>query len=142
MDTTTFSAGTVLFKKGDDADAAYLVQKGVVEISIGEGDSKKVLGEIAEGGLFGEMALISHAPRMATATTKTDCICIVVPNAVFSTILDKSDAFTRALILSLIGHIRSQHKDDDAAPMPEGDSGAQFFMPTGGGGYKEFKKKT
>lgn len=139
MEATTFPADTVLFRKGDAADAAYLVQLGTVEISIGEDDNRKVLGEITEGGLFGEMALISNAPRMATATTRTDTTCIVVPNAVFKSILDTSDAFTRALILSLIGHIRSQHKDDEPdipAESPQvGD--AQFFMPQVGGGYKE-----
>ncbi len=145
MDTTTFPAGTILFEQGDEADAAYLVQKGCIEISVGGGDTRRILNDITEGGLFGEMALISHLPRMATAIAKTDTICIVVPNAVFKSILDKSDAFTRALILSLIDHIRSQHKDvaPDALPLAEdmaaeGDaSDVQFFTPQRDGGYRE-----
>ncbi len=140
MDTTTFPADTVLFKQGDEADAAYLVQQGSIEISIGEGEARKILNTITDGALFGEMALISNQPRMATATARTDTTCVVVPNAVFSAILDNSDAFTRALILSLIGHIRSQHKGEPPAAPPTEDpagGGVQFYTPKVGGGYRE-----
>ncbi len=151
-----FPADTILFEQGDMADAAYLVQKGCIEISIdadtgtGGGDSRKILSDITDGGVVGEMALISNQPRMARARAKTETTCVVVPHAVFDSILDKSDAFTRALILSLIGHIRSQHKDSPhgnesptAAPLVEdvaadGDgSGAQFFTPQRDGGYRQ-----
>lgn len=144
METTTFPADTVLFHKGDGADAAYLVQSGAVEISIGEGEGRKILGEITDGGLFGEMALITDDPRMATARTKVETTCYVVPESVFKSTVDKTDAFTRALILGLIGHIRSHHDSGDweaevelpAGENPE-DQGAQFYMPQVGGGYKE-----
>ena len=127
MEATHFPAGTVLFNEGDDADAAYLVQDGIVDILIGD----EIVGEVAAGRLFGEMALISSKPRAATARTKTDVSCIVVPRPVFDSILRNADAFTRALIQSLIEHVRSsnRHKEDE--------EDVQFFMPQKDGSYRE-----
>ncbi len=132
MEPTTFPAGTVLFNQGDEADAAYLVQSGTVEIIIGEGAEAKTVAEINAGTLFGEMALISPAPRAATAQTKVETTCIVVPKSVFNSILRNTDAFTRALINSLIQHVRSSHLPADAAADPD----VQFFMPQRDGSYK------
>lgn len=127
MEPTQFPAGTILFDQGDVADAAYLVQDGIVEIVLDD----QVVGEVGAGRLFGEMALISSKPRAATARTKTDVTCIVVPRPVFDSILRNADAFTRALIQSLIEHVRSSNRRNDDEP------DAQFFMPQKDGSYRE-----
>ena len=71
MEKETFPAVTGLFREGDDEDIAYLIESGAVEISRGERSEKKVTSEISGSGLFGEMALISNLPRIATATGST-----------------------------------------------------------------------
>ncbi|MEQ8664293.1 MAG: cyclic nucleotide-binding domain-containing protein [Rhodospirillales bacterium] len=129
MEATQFPAGEILFDEGDEADAAYLVQDGIVEIVI----DGKVVGEVGAGRLFGEMALISAKPRAATARTKTEVTCIVVPRPVFDSILRNADAFTRALIQSLIQHVRSSNRSSD----DEDDADVQFFMPQKDGSYQQ-----
>ena len=67
------SENTVLFRQGDVGDCLYIVQEGRVKIATADSIGKeKVLAFFGEGGLFGEMALLTGAPRTATATCATD----------------------------------------------------------------------
>ena len=42
-----------------------------------------MLGTIRDGGMFGEMALIDAAPRMADAIAAKDTTCLIVPKDKF-----------------------------------------------------------
>lgn len=146
MDLKRFSAGTSLFREGDAADIAFLIDSGVVEISKDVSGTEIVLGEIRAGQLFAEMALINDQPRTASATAKEDTVCYVVPRAVFKSELDNVDAFMKAMVLSLIGHIHSlmakldrsgQGGDYLSEAADEENSDVTFNFPDGKGGYKE-----
>jgi CRP-like cAMP-binding protein len=63
-----FKAGEVIFKEGDAATEFFVIQRGKVEIRIGN----RLLGTLSDHDIFGEMALIDTAPRSATAIAATD----------------------------------------------------------------------
>ena len=107
MDRQTFKAGEVLFQQGDDATDAYLVESGAIEISVNKGPDKQVLGVIEAGNLFGEMALINNLPRMATAIAASESVCVVIHQKVLRNLIENSDPLMSALLLNLIGHVRS-----------------------------------
>ncbi|MDB5541369.1 MAG: cyclic nucleotide-binding protein [Devosia sp.] len=65
--TEAFSAGQVIFNAGDEARQLYLVKSGEVEIRLGD----RVLETVGPDGVFGEMALIDHSFRSASAVGKT-----------------------------------------------------------------------
>ena len=71
------SSGTILFKEGDRADAMYIVQQGEIEIAINQGEH--VLATLEKGSSFGEQAVVGTKYRMATATAKTDAVCLEIP---------------------------------------------------------------
>ncbi len=137
MDVETFSAGTILFREGDEGDTAYLVERGSIEISSGDGEDRRVLGEIADGSMFGEMALISSLPRMATATAKVDTSCVVIPRKIFRVLLFEADNIMKSLVLSLIGHVRSLN--DELNPADESKTGVEFFYRGIEGVYERVK---
>src|SRR6185295_2940243 len=66
-----FSAGTKM----------YLLLEGDVTLSVG----KKPIGIVNQGEIFGEMASISHSPRSATATAKSECKVIALDEKQFLT---------------------------------------------------------
>ena len=135
MDIETFGAGTVLFREGDAGDAAYLVERGVIEISNGDGAERRILGEIVDGSMFGEMALLSDMPRMATATAKVDTTCVVLPRKVFRVLLFEADDILKALVLNLIGHVRSlNQKLNPTEPVSQG---VEFFYRGDDGTYRK-----
>lgn len=57
-----------LFREGDDAQAGYIVARGEIVMSRGEGDDRKILATCDTGCLIGEIALFINTKRPATAT--------------------------------------------------------------------------
>jgi trk system potassium uptake protein TrkA len=63
-------AGSEIFKKGDPGESFFVVLAGEVRM-LGEGG--QLVGTVGQGGFFGELALLTGEPRMATAVTGTAC---------------------------------------------------------------------
>lgn len=64
----TFAAGELIIKQGDAADGMYFVEQGEVKISVLDEDGREVeINRITKGGYFGELALVTHRPRAASA---------------------------------------------------------------------------
>ena len=59
----------VIFYQGDSGVGMYIIENGKVEIIVEP--THQVLAELSDGEFFGEMALLSEAPRSATARSKT-----------------------------------------------------------------------
>jgi len=66
-------AGRVLFKEGDPGNTMYIIQKGRVKITKRIGDVDKILMVLQKGDFFGEMSIVTQAPRTATATAIDTC---------------------------------------------------------------------
>jgi len=74
-----FKPGEVVFREGDDARGeAYVVHAGGVEIRKRFDGEERVLGKLAEGDLFGEMALFRKAPRSADVVAASDVELLVI----------------------------------------------------------------
>ena len=71
--------GETVFSEGDGGDCMFAVQEGSVDLVVG-GD---VVETVAAGGIFGEMALIEHEPRSATAVARTPAKLAVVDERQF-----------------------------------------------------------
>ncbi|KAG1701288.1 cAMP-dependent protein kinase type II regulatory subunit [Nymphon striatum] len=65
----TYGDETLIIKQGDDADGMYFVEAGTVKITVfNENDGKEIeVSRLSEGQYFGELALVTHKPRAASA---------------------------------------------------------------------------
>ncbi len=61
-----FDAGQLVFEQGDKADALYVICGGKARVFRTDGDARMDLATLEEGSFFGEMALLSEAPRSAS----------------------------------------------------------------------------
>jgi len=59
--------GTHLFKEGDQATAAYLVQDGNVDLYRGQNELKRVVARVSAGSVLGDIAMFSDAPYISSA---------------------------------------------------------------------------
>ena len=62
-----FKEGDYIIQEGEMGNEMFVLIKGVVEIIKGEGEDEVVLFEIQPGDEFGEMALLRHTTRSASA---------------------------------------------------------------------------
>ena len=68
MKTETFKNGGIIFREGDAGDCLYEVIIGKVGVYADYGTEKQqLLAEYYQDQYFGEMGLLEHAPRSATA---------------------------------------------------------------------------
>ncbi|MGH9711718.1 MAG: cyclic nucleotide-binding domain-containing protein [Candidatus Acidiferrales bacterium] len=61
-----FGPGEVIFQQGEEGDCAYFIHGGEVEVVRQEDGAEQVIAKLSRGQYFGEMSLISDAPRNAT----------------------------------------------------------------------------
>lgn len=102
----TFAPGRTIFRRGEEAHCAYLIQSGLVEITreTPEGEAV-VLGHAGVGSVFGEMALLRDANRAATVTAVELTVCEVIQRQRFEELLRAAPTLIRQLINSYVGRI-------------------------------------
>jgi signal-transduction protein with cAMP-binding, CBS, and nucleotidyltransferase domain len=82
-----FGPGEVIFQQGEEGDCAYFIHGGEVEVVKQEGGAEQVVAKLSRGQYFGEMALISEAPRNATVRSLSPVRLAVLGKNNFLTML-------------------------------------------------------
>jgi EAL domain-containing protein (putative c-di-GMP-specific phosphodiesterase class I) len=106
-DRERYRAGELIFAEGDAPNGAYLIESGRIEITTMQFNEPRVLGELGPGMLLGEMAVIDHSPRTASARALTDCRLIPINREQFAERLAAADPVVRALLMSQLSRYRS-----------------------------------
>src|SRR5258708_24310259 len=78
----------VLWRQGEPGDALYIVTGGRIRLSTTDpSGNEKVLTHFTDGQFFGEMALLTGAPRSATASAETASQVLVLDKHSFDQLL-------------------------------------------------------
>jgi CRP/FNR family transcriptional regulator, cyclic AMP receptor protein len=99
----SFKAGDVIFREGDPAVELLVVKSGTVEIRIHD----RLIDTLGERSIFGEMALIDHGPRSATAVALTDATLIPLGDKGFSLLVAYAPNFALSVLRVLAKHLRA-----------------------------------
>lgn len=68
LNPRTFEDAECVIRQGDAADGMYFVEAGTVRITVAsENDIEIEVSRVTKGGYFGELALVTHRPRAASA---------------------------------------------------------------------------
>ena len=105
-----FNQDEEIFVEGDTGDGAYFILDGKVRVITFNSDFKEIVfGELGEGQIFGEMALIDDKPRSASVIPITTCKVAFMSRKQFDYLIQiKSDIayhFMSSVCLSLFRHI-------------------------------------
>ncbi len=102
-----FSPGRQVFQEGDPGDGLYLVNEGLVEISVTlTGGLRQVLSEIGPGELFGEMAVFEDKARSAGAVAKQHTVAAFLPRQEILKLIEKSPPAAFALLREISRRLR------------------------------------
>ncbi len=105
-----FKQDEIIFKEGDDATCAYLIETGRVLVYLNEEATEVPLRILGEGEVFGEMALIDNNKRSATCKALTDVETIIVTREQLLDRIHESDPIVQLLMRVLLERLRSQNE--------------------------------
>jgi CRP-like cAMP-binding protein len=119
-------AGTVVCRRGEPGDCAYIVEEGAVEARIGLGPDGVTLRRLGPGDVFGEMSLLTGEPRSADNVVVADAVLWVLDRADFQALIARSVPLLRALTRTLAERMaqNAERLEGRAEPPGEGDDGA------------------
>jgi CRP-like cAMP-binding protein len=67
---TNFDIDDYIFKEGDDGDCAYIIDSGMVEISLDKDGHKLVVATLTKGDILGEMAIVNWHAKLTLVSSK------------------------------------------------------------------------
>jgi len=109
----TVPAGTVLFKEGDPGDEMFVVQSGRVQLTRSASGQEVLIAVLPTGEFFGEMAILNHRPRTATATVLEETRLLVIhANKVASMLRENAEVAVR-LIQKLAARLEQANEQID-----------------------------
>ncbi len=82
--------GEEIIKQGEIGDKFYLISSGEVSVNVKKGFGNKKVASLGDGDFFGEMALVTELPRMATIIAETPVELFVLYKRDFKKILMKN----------------------------------------------------
>jgi CRP/FNR family transcriptional regulator, cyclic AMP receptor protein len=97
-------AGATIFSQGEAGHVMYGIIEGEVELRDGHG----LLRTLGPDDSFGEMALIDHAPRSATAIARTDAKLAVLDERRFLFLVQETPMFALQVMHTLAERLRHQ----------------------------------
>jgi CRP-like cAMP-binding protein len=92
-----FVAGQKVIEEGQPGDSFFILAEGDVEVSRKAGERIIKLARLHPGAVFGEMALVSKAPRTATVTAVEDCDLVELKRASLEHEAQRLASVTQAL---------------------------------------------
>jgi CRP-like cAMP-binding protein len=123
LDRRVWIPGEIILKEGEEGNRAYIIQEGKVEVFRTVNGKKITLGTRETGDVLGEMALIGHVARNASAIAVTKTVCVVISRMDFEQTVKRATPLMRGLLRILVTNVRSL--DEVAigvAPRPGGES--------------------
>jgi small-conductance mechanosensitive channel/CRP-like cAMP-binding protein len=93
-----FGRGEVLTRQGGEGHWLYIIQSGQVSVQF-QNDSGQIreVRQLGPGDFFGEMSLLTGAPRTATVIALSDVICYQLDKQTFEAILQQRPALAQYL---------------------------------------------
>ena len=98
------AAGTTVFAEGDTGAEMYGLIAGAVELRKGE----QSLGVLEPGDTFGELAIVSEAPRSLTAIATEQSVLAVIDDKAFLFLVHETPTFALQVMRSMADRIRNR----------------------------------
>ena len=97
-DEVDLPAGKTLIKEGETGREFFVLVDGTADVTQGGKEIRKIMGP---GDFFGEIALISKAPRTATVTTTSPVRALVITDRAFRQLLEHSPEIAVTVLTAL-----------------------------------------
>ncbi|MGQ0585607.1 MAG: EAL domain-containing protein [Gammaproteobacteria bacterium] len=103
----TLKRGEALFKEGDHGDCAYVIETGQLEVFRTKRGRRTLLALLGPGEIVGEMAVIDHGPRTASAVAKKGTRLRQITRDLLENKVDAADPLVRVMLRLILQRYRS-----------------------------------
>ncbi len=103
----TYPPHTALFHAGEPGHMLYVIVAGQVRIEKVSASGEMIhLAYRGRGDHFGELALLDGKPRMASAVTVSECVCLTIERAAFQHCLRDAPSVASQIMATLAERLR------------------------------------
>ncbi|MCP4877324.1 MAG: EAL domain-containing protein [Gammaproteobacteria bacterium] len=106
---TTFDTDEYIFREGDPGDCAYIIDSGMVEVSLDKDGRTLVMATLTKGDIVGEMAIIDRLPRAAAARAIAPTVLTAIPLDYVSQKIEQSDPTVRMFLRLAMARYRDMN---------------------------------
>lgn len=90
LEALQVNAGEIITRQGDPADRFYIISSGEVEVLQETGGQAVVVNTLTSGQFFGEIGLLSAAPRPDSVRARTHCDLLTLGREGFKTFISSA----------------------------------------------------
>jgi CRP/FNR family cyclic AMP-dependent transcriptional regulator len=105
-DEITMTEGSLIIDQGQTGREAFIILSGDVTIK----RSGRKIAVLGAGDVVGELSLLDHGPRTASAICATDCTLLVIDQRRFISVLDDVPSIAHKLMGVLASRIRQMDR--------------------------------
>ena len=106
----SFGNGEELFRAGEPSDCAYVIMEGEVEVMADTEAGEVVAVTLSKNELFGEMGVLSNAPRSASIRAKGDVKALRITDEAFLKLLRDNPDVALDVLRQLSDKLARSHK--------------------------------
>ncbi len=100
--------GQVLFREGEDANGVWLVRSGQLELAVGGGPDRTVVGVLQAGDVDGDLGLLLSQPQSYTARSIGSSCCLFLEAAAFEWLLASHPSIARRWLSSVAQRLAAE----------------------------------
>jgi eukaryotic-like serine/threonine-protein kinase len=93
----TFAAGEPIVREGEEGDCAYIILDGHCQVSRQVGGKTQMLRLLGPGEMFGEAAVLTGSPRLATVTALMETTVAVVDRVLIQEEMERTSLMSLAV---------------------------------------------
>lgn len=106
----SFRRGELMFIEGETSTEMFIVRSGTIRILKQEGDSTVELAVLGPGSVLGELSLLDHQPRGATAQVVEDVTATVIDDALFDSTMRSIPPWLANIVQLVVKRLRDTMK--------------------------------
>lgn len=110
-----YAPGEAVVRQGDAGDTMFVVDSGELAVQVGGPDGPREISRLGAGSYFGEMSLLTGAPRTATVVAMGACDLLVIEHRAFRELLDTHPEVAQKISQKVAEH---QQRLDTTGTMP------------------------
>jgi CRP-like cAMP-binding protein len=96
-----YEPGTILFRRGDMADAAYIVIEGEVEVIVDSPTGALTVATIGKNEIVGEIGILCDVPRTATIKARERLVTLRISKELFLRLINEFPQMAVAIMREL-----------------------------------------